>query len=462
MENTPYFGTHIHTQFSNVTAGLDCINKLPDLVERAKELNMSGLVITNHDNLSEAIDINRFQKKLREKDDDFCLAIGNEIYLIDEYKTSPEGKSIVQKYHHFILIAKDKMGYDALVELSSLAWYRSEVRFGRRRVPIFYEDIEEVIPKYKGHIVGTSACLGGLLPTLIGEERFDEARKFVDWCIEYFGEEDFFIELQPQSSDQQINYNKKVVEMFKDEVNFLIATDAHYLNKEDFPIFEAFLRSQQENREVKEYYADARMMGSEEIHEMMNYLPREFVQKALDNTRIIERQIEFYDLEQTQKIPKVPNLVQPEKTWVTPERMARIQEFPTLQWAVASNDSQTAFCITTCLNQLVERNLWNQLYLDRIEEEFRVMKFQSENLNDNFFAYANTMRHYIDMAWSIDCAVGPSRGSASGSLLNFLMDIVQCDPIQYNLPFWRYLNETRVTPLERYRALELNSLRGVA
>lgn len=442
-----YFGTHIHTQYSNITAGLDCINKLDDLVASAKKLGMTGIAITNHDNLSEVIEINRLQKKLRKENDPFVIAIGNEVYLVDNYLCNESGGAARQKYFHFILIAKDKVGYDGLVELSSRAWYRSEVRFGRRRVPTFKSDVEEILGRCRGHIIGTTACLGGELPTLLAAGEEKKAIEFVEWCVEQFGYDDFYIEIQPQQSKDQKEFNLKAAKIFG-EAQFLVGTDAHYQDKEDFAIFEAFMRSQQESREVQEYYEYARMMDSDEIKRLLDYFPNEAVEQMLENTRLIGEQIEFYDLAQDPKIPKVPNLVQPERTWMNPTTTTEIKEYPTLQWAAASTDSQTSFCIHTCLNNLLARNLWNKQYLDRLEEEFEVMQFQSENLGDNFFAYANTMRHYLDMAWSIDCAVGPSRGSASGSLLNYLMDIVQCDPIQYNLPFWRYLNKTRVTPLD--------------
>lgn len=96
----------------------------------------------------------------------------------------------------------------------------------------------------------------------------------------------------------------------------------------------------------------------------------------------------------------------------------------------------------------MERGKWNEEYLSRLEEEFDTFKFQSEAFNDNFFAYFNTMQHFLELAWSIDCAVGPSRGSASGSLLCYLMDVVQCDPIQYGLYFWRFANKVRTSPLD--------------
>lgn len=432
-----YFGMHDHTQYSNITAGLDSINKLSDLVVKAKELGLSGIAITNHDNLSEVIEINHKQKELRKNNDDFVVAIGNEIYLVDSFSTEDK---VRQKYYHFILVAKDRIGYDAIIELSSRAWYRSGVQYGRRRVPTLKSDIEEIIPRAKGHIVATTACLGGEFPTLVNAGEQQHAGDFLRWAQGIFGYDDFYVELQPSSSKDQIRFNSAAMAF---DAKFIIATDAHYQDAEDFPIFEAFMRSQQEAREVQEFYEFARLMSEEEATKYMKMaISDEQIRQAFANTEIVRSQIEFYDLSQDPKIPKVPLDV--------PELLVDkdVSKYPTLAWALDETDVQTLYCIRMCLNQLFARDLWNEEYLARLEEEFEVMRFQSESLGDNFFAYANTMRHYLDLAWRIDCAVGPSRGSASGSLLNYLMDIVQCDPIQHNLPFWRYLNKTRVTPLD--------------
>lgn len=433
-----YFGTHNHTQYSNITTGIDSINKLPDLVKRAKELNMSGIAITNHDNLSEVIEINRMQKKLRKEGDDFVLAIGNEIYLIDHF--DPEVKER-QKYFHFILIAKDKIGYDAIIELSSRAWYRSAVQWGRRRVPTLKTDIEEVMQKAKGHVVATSACLGGELPTLVNAGKIQEAGNFLRWCQEQFGYKDFYIELQPSDSPEQQLFNKTAVDTF--DANFIIATDAHYQSPEDFPIFEAFLRSQQETREVQEYYKYARMMGEEEIFPLMKAcgITEEQTRLFLDNTIEIGNQIGFYDLAQKFHIPKVKV---PELSWAGPS----MNDYPVISNLLQSGDLQTNYCVISCLQALQDRGLWNDKYLSQLEEEFDVFKFQSEQLEDNFLAYFNTMQHFIELAWSIDCAVGPSRGSASGSLICYLMDIVQSDPILNGYYSWRFANKVRASVLD--------------
>lgn len=440
-----YFGTHTHTFFSNVgSGGLDCMNRLTDVVARAKELGMTGVAITNHDNLSEVVDINRLQKKLKKDNDDFVLAIGNEIYLIDGYKNDAEGRMLRQRYYHFILIAKDRIGFNALVELSSRAWYRSEMRYGRRRVPTLYSDVEEVMKWAKGHLVATTACVGGFLGQSLIADDVPAAQRFVDWCVEQFGKEDFYIELQPSVSKEQEKFNKMAYKLFRPERKFIIATDAHYLSKEEFPVFEAFLRSQQENRDVQEFYGYARMMGAEEIHEILDYFSPEFIRECLDNTLHIQSQIEFYDLSQKFHIPKVKLPEIKPKYDYEWERGKR----PNIDRLLYSDDIQSQYCVITCLDKLKERGLWNDIYLDRLEEEMDVFNFQSDELNDNFYAYFNSIAHFIDVAWSVNCAVGPSRGSASGSLICYLMDVVQGDPIQNGYYSWRFANKVRASVLD--------------
>lgn len=445
-----FFNGHTHDEYSNITTGLDSLNKLPDVVRRAQELGMTGIAITNHDNLSEAIDINRMQKKLRKEGNPFKLAIGNEIYLVQEYDPDDQKK---EKYYHFILIAKDKIGYDALVRFSTAAWYRSTIKRGKRRVPTLMFDIETLMQDAKGHLVATSACLGGMLPSLVLGGAGDVAKDFIKWCQEQFGEDDFYVEIQPSNHAEQIEFNNWVYKNI-DPHHVTIATDAHYQDKDDFPIFEAFLRSDEKNqkREVKEFYDFARLMAEDEIYSIIRSttnIDDDWLAIVMENTVKIGEQIEFYDLAQDPRIPGAPlqranGLDLHLGGW----EIELVSHWPTINWALHEDDEQTRYCIFTCLNALKERNKMNDMYLDRLEEEFDTFKFQSEAFHDNFFKYFNTMQHYLDMAWSIDCAVGPSRGSASGCLICYLMDVVQCDPLQYDLPFWRFANKVRTSPLD--------------
>ena len=110
-----FFDNHTHTEYSNLRL-LDCINRPEKLIDTAINLGLGGIAITDHECLSSHIKVNKYAKKIRETNPDFTIALGNEIYLTKD-------RSSGQKYYHFILIAKDKIGYRALKELSSIAWY---------------------------------------------------------------------------------------------------------------------------------------------------------------------------------------------------------------------------------------------------------------------------------------------------------------------------------------------------
>ena len=136
-----YFGCHNHTEYSNIRL-IDCINRPKDLINKAIELGLSGIAITDHEALCSHVEINKIAAKLRETNPDFCIALGNEIYLTN---TRDRG----QKYYHFILIAKDAIGHKALRELSSMAWYGSYSDRGMERVPTLKSELSEIVNKYK-------------------------------------------------------------------------------------------------------------------------------------------------------------------------------------------------------------------------------------------------------------------------------------------------------------------------
>ena len=437
-----YVGLHNHTEASNVTTGLDCINKLDDFVQAAINIGLKGVAITDHDNLSLVADINKLQKKLLNDKVDFKLIYGNEIYLVDEFEKGNEF-DLKRKYWHFILVAKDKIGYDAIVELSSRAWYRSEIRRGKRRVPTLKSDLEEIISKAKGHIVGCTACLGSQFDRLVLDGDKEGALKFVNWCRNLFGENDFFIELQPSKSDDQIKFNRRAIQFADDDFRFIISTDSHYQKMEDFPLFEAFLRSQQEKREVQEYYEYARLQSEEEVRSLLDYLPSDFIDQALANTLEVGEQVEFFDLNQTEVIPSSP-IDKSYQLVISDEEFNMVLQYSEIKRALESSETPTLYCAKFCLNSLSERDLFKKEYLDQLNEEFDVFFYQSERLHSNFFSYFRCVQYIIELAWSIDCAVGPSRGSAGGCLTTFLMNITQEDPLQHQLFFWRFINKERI------------------
>lgn len=143
----------MHTHTIQIFVYFDSINRPKKLIDRAIELGLAGIAITDHEAISSHMEVNIYAQELLEEHPDFKIALGNEIYLTPN-------RDMGQKYYHFILIAKNKIGHKALRELSSRAWLNSYFDRGLERVPTLYSDLEEILQKYPNSLIATTACLG--------------------------------------------------------------------------------------------------------------------------------------------------------------------------------------------------------------------------------------------------------------------------------------------------------------
>ena len=449
------FDCHSHTMYSNLRL-LDCINQPKHLIDKAIELGLGGIAITDHECLSAHMEVNQYAKKLREKHPDFTIALGNEIYLTDD-------RSNGQKYYHFILIAKDAIGHKGLYELSTIAWKNLYVDRKMERVPLLKSELATVMSKYKGHIIATTACLGGELSsealamqlaenvgdTNTAYQHHEKIVEFVNFCLEIFGD-DFYIECAPATSDEQVMVNRKLYKIAKAfNIGMTFGTDAHYLTIQDRPIHKAYLNSKDGDREVDSFYEFAHLMDYDELHNMLMYSfnDENIVEEIFNTSAEIKDKIEFYSLEKKQIIPKV-EVENYEKSLsyfgVNNSYKDELDtRWPLIKQLCLSDNIQERYWVNECLNGLVEKELWNEEYLDRIETEADVIQYIGQKLEDCLFAYFNTFKHYIDLFWECGSIVGPGRGSATGFLSNYLLGITQLDPIRWHLPFWRFLNKER-------------------
>ena len=441
-----YFNCHNHTEYSNLRL-LDCINKPKALINKAIELGLTGIAITDHECLSAHMEVNQYAKELREKNPDFTVALGNEIYLTD---TRDRG----QRYYHFILIAKDAIGHRQLRELSTIAWKNSYVDRKMERVPLLKSELKEIVSKNKGHLIATTACIGGELGTEILKAEEAEAVKdqdtayqhlqkiydLITFCVDLFGD-DFYIECAPSTKDDQIRVNKRskrIAEAFN--LKMVVGTDSHYLTKAERQVHKAYLNSKEGEREVDDFYEFSRLMDSDEIFELLGLaFDKDYIENILNNTLDLQNKITFYSLERKQMIPKVEvtNYPASNARW-------RFSNHLLLNKLLTSDNIQERYWVNECLKSLEEKGLLlNDEYLTRLETEADVIKDIGEKLDDCLFAYFNTFKHYIDLFWECGSIVGPGRGSATGFLSNYLLGITQLDPIRWNLPYWRFLNKER-------------------
>ena len=461
IKDIPRCETHAHSHFSNIRL-LDSINRPKDLILTAAKLGLKGIALTDHEVLSGHVEWLQLEKELKTKKkipEDFKCILGNEIYLTDDRRKS-------QKYFHFILIAKDTEGHRQLRELSSQAWYNSYYDRGMERVPTLKSELKTIIKKNKGHIIATSACLGGELPNLIlslvkaenaknkSEDEINSIKgeivNFLKFCTDLFGK-DFYIEIAPNAnSKDQINFNNRVKDIARAlGIKMIFATDAHYLTAKDRPMHKAYLNSKEGEREVDGFYWAAHLMDNEEAYNnLYPYYKEEEFAELCANTMEIYSKIDTYEIFHNPIIPEVEVKDYPKTLSYFGVNNSYKDEldsnWKTIKSLLLSDNPQERYWINQCLNGLIDKGLFNDEYISRIEIEADVIKTISEKLGNCLFSYFNTFQHYIDLFWECGSLVGPGRGSAVGFLSNYLLGITQLDPIKWNLDYWRFLNKERV------------------
>ena len=173
---------------------------------------------------------------------------------------------------------------------------------------------------------------------------------------------------------------------------------------------------------------------------LANAYEQSVIDTIVNNSLELKSKITFYSLERKQIIPKV-------EVYDYQKTLSYFDEapttWPTIYSLLLSDDIQERYWINECLQGLINKELWNNEYISRIEIEADILRFISGKLEDSLFAYFNTFKHYIDLFWNCGSIVGPGRGSATGFLSNYLLGITQLDPIRWNLPYWRFLNKER-------------------
>ena len=457
-----YITTPIILSESNLRM-LDCIIKEHDLIDYAIKLGLSGVAITDHESVSSYIKaLNYFdslqKKALKVLEDEessqelvewatrvknFKLALGNEIYLCRDGLNAKNYEKGKDKYFHFILVAKDKVGNDQIRLLSSRAWARSFYQF-IERVPTYYSDIEEIIGSNPGHVIASTACLGGQLANFINSGDFEKAKNFATWCSSIFGEDNFFLEFQPGEDEEQIKFNKLLCEFCKNnpEFKWIVSTDAHYLRREDRPIHKAFLNSDGESdRETDKFYATTYLMDEDEIRERLSYLPKDFVEQSLSNTKLIYDKVEQYSLKHKQIIPRIPLDFSS-----LGELTCNYRGYPYITKFFESEYEEDNYFIATIWKRAKEENLLDEPHLKRIEEECEEIWVVSEKIQERLSAYFTTMSKIIDIGWTKgDTLIGPWRGSVGGSLCAYLSGIIQRDPLKSPTPLyaWRFISRGR-------------------
>lgn len=307
-------------------------------------------------------------------------------------------------------------------------------------------------------------CLGGQLPKLImGQKRVESnnqayltyensIKKLLEKWVLIFGEGNFYMELQPGVTNEQIIVNKKIKELSKETgIPCIVTTDTHYIKQEDRPIHAAFLNSKQGDRETADFYEATYMMSVGEIRDRMSYLGDDFIDELLLNTINIGKECQEYSLIRDLSLPYLPQSKFDEELLF--ELNVDTNKYPYFEKFYNSTQSD---------KQLIVR-LWNFMntdpytieHLDETLEganrELEITWNSSEKMGVKWSKYFLQVADYLKIVWTLgDSIAAPSRGSAGASYILYTLGVIQINPNREKAPliFERFLNPDRVSVLD--------------
>ena len=400
-----FVGLHIHSDYSL----LDGASHIDPLVDRALELGMEAIALTDHGVMYGAIELLKVCQKKGIKP-----IIGNEMYVINGDITKQERRP---KYHQLVL-AKNDIGYKNLVKLTTISHLEGVQGKGIFSRPCINKDLLE---QYHEGLIITSACLGGEIPQAILKKRLDVARRVAQWYKDLLGD-DFYLEIQDHGSPEDRIVNVEIVRIAQELGIKVVATnDSHFISCVDVEAHDALLCIQTgklitEDKRLR-YSGTEYLKSAAEMRRLFrDHLSPEVIEDAVSRTVEVAEKIEDYHILGN---PQIPNFPIPE-SYTKETYMAKVARDGLVErMSLASYDELTGE------------------YRDRMEYEIAMMHQMG------FATYFLVVWDYIKFARDNDISVGPGRGSAAGSLVAYAMGITNIDPVHHGLLFERFLNPER-------------------
>ncbi|GIW62966.1 MAG: DNA-directed DNA polymerase [Patescibacteria group bacterium] len=391
---------HLHTH--SAYSLLDGLCRIEDLIEKTKEYEMPAIAITDHGGLYGA-----FKFFIKAVDSGIKPIIGQEFYYVPDLED--QNPSYKKRYFHLTVLAKNYTGYKNLIKLSSIAhlegfYYKPRIDFN-------------LLKKYKEGLIILSGCLSSELSYYLKTKNFESAERLI---AQYKAEFDnnYYLEIQRHKEIKELTeINKKLVELSRKFNIPLVATnDVHYINKDDAYAQEILLCIQTQTN----IYDKNRKISMIDVPD--------FYLKSPD-----EMKIEFADLpeavDNTLKIADEVDLKIPYGQWVLPKYDIPKGKTPgqmLKELALKNLDRAKSFDKKTLLN--------------RIDYELKIID------SKGYSTYFLIVQDFVNWAKNAGIAVGPGRGSVAGSLIAYLTKITDINPLEYDLPFERFLNPQRPTP----------------
>lgn len=390
---------HVHSHYSL----LDGLTKIPELVLKAKNQKAKALALTDHGVMYGIIEFYETCKQAGIKP-----ILGCEVYIIEgdlEERTGVRGK---QKYYHLTLLAKNYTGYVNLMKITTKA--HLEGYYYKPRIN------HEILANHSEGLICMSGCLQGEVPSAIKNGDIKKAKEIINWYHQLFGE-DYYLEMQhhPNIADQ-ILVNEEIKKLAK-ELNIPLVTtcDSHYLNSSDTEAHETLLCVQ-----TGSYLDDEnRMSMKDEVFDLTD--PKVLIEafadvpEAISNTQKIADKCNV-EIELGKTILPKFNLPEGETDY---KSYLKKLTYEGIKYRFGDKPSKEV--------------------LDRTEYELSV-------INDMGYAsYFLVVHDFIKWSKNNGVVVGPGRGSGAASMVSYVLNITDLDPLEYDLIFERFLNPDRIS-----------------
>lgn len=392
-----YSSLHNHSDASFC----DGFSKPIEYLQKAKEIGLKALAITEHGGFESAPYIDLLSKDFPE----VKIIFGCEMYECFDINVQDPNN----KYFHLLVLCKNEQGRQALNRLITDSNFKGF--YYKPRVDI------NMIKPYAKDLIISSACLASKL----------SREKDYQKCLEYVNEyqsvfPNFFLEMQSHRSQDQEYYNKKILQLSHDTgVPYIITTDSHAVNQSDLYYQARFVQIARDSDTMSESYEDCYMQSEEEIHAIMdNQIGYDNVCIGLENTNKIADMCDEVHLPFS--APKIPTFQ------IDPHFKSNYEQLVYLckqGWEYRK------------INDMSEEDI--QIRRERYEYELSVIHEMG------FVSYFLIVWDFIKWARDNGVVVGDGRGSAGGSIICYLLGISALDPIKYDLIFERFLNKERIS-----------------
>ncbi len=390
---------HCHTRFSL----LDGAANIKILAQKAKEMGMAGVAITDHGNL---YGVPEFYTELRKVG--VKPIIGCEFYLTPSGMQDRRDKT---RYHQ-VLLAKNKQGYQNLIKLSSLSFTHGH--YYKPRID------KETLRAHSEGLIATTCCLQGEVPHAILTQGEEKARPVFQEWLDIFGE-DYYIEIQDHGLEKQKRCNAVLLRWAKEyNVTAIATNDVHYIGQSDAEAQDVLLCLQTR----KDFLDPERMRfdndqfffkSAGEMQAALRDLDPIMRDAALDATREIVDKCAV-------ELPKIDMLM------------------PYYPIPPEFNGDANACLRSMVLERAKTRYAEvSQDIAERLDHELGIIR------DMGFASYFLIVQDITTSARQLGVHVGPGRGSAAGSAVAYCLGITNIDPFRYDLLFERFLNPERIS-----------------